>query len=159
MDCLDDDLFETLLTMLMERLTDREAGIRVQAVIALARLQTDEDGTEDHTLRLLLHILRHDSSAEVRRAALFNIPPTPTTLPYLLERLQDVDATNRRCVYLGSLKMLLDTQPLIEREDGLTVREALGLGEVSLSEVVRIGLHERDQSVRKAARKLSLIHI
>ena len=50
--------------------------------------------------------------------------------------------------------MLLDTQPLIEREDGLTVREALGLGEVSLSEVVRIGLHERDQSVRKAARKL-----
>ena len=154
MDCLDDDLFETLLTMLMERLTDREAAIRVQAVIALARLQTDEDGTEDHTLRLLLHILRHDSSAEVRRAALFNIPPTPTTLPYLLERLQDVDATNRRCVYLGSLKMLLDTQPLIEREDGLTVREALGLGEVSLSEVVRIGLHERDQSVRKAARKL-----
>ena len=93
-------------------------------------------------------------SADVRRAALFNIAPTPATLPFLLERLQDVDATNRRCVYLGSLKMLLDTQPLLERQDGHTVRETLGLGEVSLSEVIRIGLHERDLSVKKAARKL-----
>lgn len=140
--------------MLMERLTDRESSVRVQAVIALARLQTDEDGTDEHTLRLLLHLLRHDMSADVRRAALFNIAPTPATLPFLLERLQDVDATNRRCVYLGSLKMLLDTQPLVERQDGHTVRETLGLGEVSLSEVIRIGLHERDLSVKKAARKL-----
>ena len=51
--------------MLMERLTDRESSVRVQAVIALARLQTDEDGTDEHTLRLLLHLLRHDMSADV----------------------------------------------------------------------------------------------
>lgn len=140
--------------MLMERLTDKEPSVRVQAIMALARLQTDEDGTDEHTLRLLLHILRHDTSAEVRRAALFHITPTAQTLPYLLERLQDVDAANRRSVYLGSLKVLLDTQPTVEHDDGSVAKESLGLGEVSLSEVVRIGLHERDESVRKAARKL-----
>ena len=138
----------------MERLTDRESGVRVQAIVALARLQSDEEGTDQQTLRLLLHRLRHDASAEVRRAALFNITPTTATLPYLLERLQDVDTTNRRCVYLGSLKMLVDAQPLLARDDGASVRASLGLGEVSLSEVIRVGLHERDASVQKAARKL-----
>ncbi|WFD18733.1 chromosome condensation complex Condensin, subunit G [Malassezia caprae] len=154
MDSLDDDLYETLVSMLMQRLVDKESAVRVQAVIALARLQCSEEGTDERTLRLLLHLLRHDTSADVRRAALFNIPPTAATLPYLLERLLDVDATNRRCVYLGSLKALLDAQPSVELESGLVTKESLGLGEVSLSEVVRIGLHERDQTVQKAARKL-----
>lgn len=154
MDSLDDDLYETLVSLLMQRLVDKESAVRVQAVIALARLQCSEEGTDERTLRLLLHLLRHDASADVRRAALFNIPPTPATLPYLLERLLDVDATNRRCVYLGSLKALMDTQPSMESENGVVIKESLGLGEVSLSEVVRIGLHERDMSVKKAARKL-----
>lgn len=140
----------------MERLADREAAVRVQAVVALARLQSEDDGTSTRTLRLLLHMLRHDTSAEVRRAALFHIPPTPATLPYLLERLQDVDAANRRCVYLGSLPMLLDAQPSVERDDGTSVRTQLGLGEASLGEVLRLGLHDRDASVQKAARKLLL---
>lgn len=154
MDSLDDDLYETLVSMLMQRLVDKESAVRVQAVVALARLQCSEDGTDERTLRLLLHLLRHDTSADVRRAALFNIPPSAVTLPYLLERLLDVDATNRRCVYLGSLKALLDAQPSVELESGLVTKESLGLGEVSLSEVVRIGLHERDPTVQKAARKL-----
>ncbi|WFD26291.1 chromosome condensation complex Condensin, subunit G [Malassezia nana] len=156
MESLDDDLYETLVSLLMQRLVDKEAGVRVQAVVALARLQCSEEGTDERTLRLLLHILRHDTSAEVRRAALFNIPPTPATLPYLLERLLDVDATNRRCVYLGSLKALVDAQPTVDRAHGPAIKESLGLPEVSLSEVVRIGLHERDASVQKAARKLVL---
>ncbi|KAI3620593.1 hypothetical protein CBS9595_002560 [Malassezia furfur] len=129
------------IDFLLERITDRESAVRVQAAVALARLQgDDEDDTS--TTRLLLHLLRHDPSAEVRRAALFNLTASPATLPYILERLQDVDATNRRCVYLGSLKMLADEE------------HGLGLGEHAVAEVVRIGLHERDPSVKKAARKL-----
>ncbi|CCU99678.1 unnamed protein product [Malassezia sympodialis ATCC 42132] len=154
MDSVDDDLYETLVSLLMQRLVDKESAVRVQAVIALARLQCSEAGTDERTMRLLLHLLRHDTSADVRRAALFNIPPTTATLPYLLERLLDVDATNRRCVYLVSLKSLLDSQPTVELESGLVIKESLGLGEVSLSEVVRIGLHEREPTVQKAARKL-----
>ena len=72
-EALDDDTYDTLASFLLERLADREAGVRVQAVVALARLQSDEDGVDERTTRLLLHLLRHDASAEVRRAALFNI--------------------------------------------------------------------------------------
>ncbi|WFD32261.1 chromosome condensation complex Condensin, subunit G [Malassezia sp. CBS 17886] len=158
-----DDLFETLSALLVERVADREASVRVQAVVALARLQAGDGdegaargagGEDAGATRLLLHVLRHDASAEVRRAALFNITPTAATLPYVLERLQDVDATNRRCVYLGSLAMLLDAQPTVEHE-GAAVRESLGLGESSIKEVVRVGLHEREPTVQKAARKLA----
>ncbi|WFD01441.1 chromosome condensation complex Condensin, subunit G [Malassezia obtusa] len=139
---IDDELYDTLSSFLLERVTDRESAVRVQAAVALARLQgSDEEDTS--TTRLLLHLLRHDPSADVRRAALFNITPTAATLPYLLERLQDVDATNRRCVYLGSLKMLVESHA-----------EGLGLGEHAIAEVVRTGLHERDASVKRAARKL-----
>ena len=111
-----DELYQTLSGFLLERITDRESAVRVQAAVALARLQGDDE-EDTSTTRLLLHLLRHDPSAEVRRAALFNLTASPATLPYILERLQDVDATNRRCVYLGSLKMLAD-------ED-----HGLGLGE------------------------------
>lgn len=152
-EALDDDTYDTLASFLLERLADREAGVRVQAVVALARLQSDEDGVDERTTRLLLHLLRHDASAEVRRAALFNIAPTPATLPHLLERLRDVDAVNRRCVYLVSLRALLDAQPSVEHE-GRAVRAGLGLGEAALHEVVRVGLHEREASVRRAARRL-----
>lgn len=129
---------------MLERITDRESAVRVQAAVALARLQGGDEESDTSVTRLLLHLLRHDPSAEVRRAALFNIAPSAATLPYILERLQDVDATNRRCVYLGSLKMLCDA------EDSVGV----GLSENATAEVVRIGLHERDESVQKAARKL-----
>ncbi|WFD43046.1 chromosome condensation complex Condensin, subunit G [Malassezia psittaci] len=139
---IDDELYNTLSTLLLERITDRESSVRVQAAVALARLQGSEED-ETNTTRLLLHLLRHDPSADVRRAALFNLAPSPATLSYILERLQDVDPTNRRCVYLGPLKQLTDG------ETG-----SIGLGEHAIAEVVRIGLHEREASVKKSARKL-----
>ena len=158
LESLDEGMFDTLSRFLLERTHDREASVRVQAVVALARLQMGEEeeagGAQTTTSRLLLHMLRYDPSAEVRRAALFNTTPRAATLPYLLERLQDVDATNRRCVYQGSLRMLLDAQPRVEHE-GHSVVAALGLSDRAAAEVVRTGMHERDPTVRRAARKLA----
>ena len=69
--------------------------------------------------------------------------PTARTLPFILERLRDVDAINRRCVYLGSLSHNMLAQP------GAAALEVHEWGDV-----VKTGLGEREESVRRAARKL-----
>nr|CAA61028.1 Chitin synthetase II [Ustilago maydis]prf//2208421B chitin synthase [Ustilago maydis] len=43
-------------------------------------------------------------------AGSFNLNPNKETSSLLLERLRDIDPINRRCVYLGSLSMLLKAQ-------------------------------------------------
>lgn len=171
LESMDDDLYQSLLRGLLERTRDKEASVRVQAVVALAKLQSgdededentedqeyyddedDEDADGDNTLtynpnsksirKHLLDVLRLDSSPEVRRAALFNIPINASTLPAVLERLRDTDAINRRCVYLGSLSAAL-AQP---GSTQLTPDEA--------HQIVHTGLGEREESVQKACTKL-----
>lgn len=75
-------------------------------------------------------------NSEVRRAALYNLPRTAATLPYILSRTRDVDPILRRTVYHGSLASLPDPRVLT-----IAQRE----------EVVRNGLGDREASVRKAA--------
>lgn len=64
-----DDLFETLKTSLLERVNDKESNVRVQAIVALAKLQQaageDEDAAdeEDEVNETLVWMLRNDSSA------------------------------------------------------------------------------------------------
>jgi hypothetical protein len=79
-----------------------------------------------------------DARSEVRRAALYNLPRTPATLPFILARTRDVDPILRRTVYHGSLSSaaLPDSRIL-----SIAQRE----------EVVRNGLGDREGSVRKAA--------
>lgn len=168
LESMDDDLYQILLTALLIRIKDKEAPVRVQAIVALAKLQSgeadeaqgkgkspnlsglDEDGDETMTeeysrniRRRLLEVLRSDPSPEARRAALFNLPVTPATLPFLLERLRDVDAVNRRCVYLGTLNTGLPQHP-----------GALQLSADQAHHVVKTGLGEREETVKKACAKL-----
>lgn len=156
LESVDDDLFETLKKSLLVRLRDKESSVRVQAVIALAKLQGGEvDGGDDTVgasgstqqqpiTSLIVHALRHDPSAEVRRAALFNLTPSAATLPYILERLQDVDVLNRRCVYLGSL-----SNAVLQQADC-----QIQLTTDDWARVVKTGLGEREQSVMRAVKKL-----
>lgn len=75
---------------------------------------------------------------EVRRAALYNLPRTPDTLPHILARTRDMDATLRRIVYIGPLS----TQSLPDpRVLSIAQRE----------EVVKNGLGDREPAVRRAA--------
>lgn len=80
------------------------------------------------------HLLR----SEVRRAALFNLIPSPTTLPALLRRTLDVDTTNRRLAFSHVLAEI----PLA----------SLSVGQRQV--VLGRGLRDREEAVRKAARKL-----
>lgn len=154
LDAIDDELYHDIRQVLMKRIRDKIPGVRIQAVIGLGRLAENEmdDNQEDEEdsdydseapsqslLEKLLDILQNDTNAEVRRILLQNLPLTPTTLPYILERARDRDALTRRAVYTKLLPTLGDFRHL-----SLSMREKL----------LRWGLRDRDENVRKATGRL-----
>lgn len=159
LEAVDEKLFQTLKSFLLSRARDKEAAVRVQAVIALTKLQTaddDDDEDSEDIKQALIETLRFDPSAEVRRAALFNLTPDEQNSPLLLERLRDIDPINRRCVYLGSLTMMLKAQnrSLQGAASSQAGPSRLGLDIDAAGEVVRVGMGEREPSVKRAAQKL-----
>ncbi|KAE8447839.1 hypothetical protein EG329_010068 [Mollisiaceae sp. DMI_Dod_QoI] len=148
LEAIDDDLFQLLRHGLLKRIHDKEAMVRVQAVLGLGRLAGNEaDGEAEDSdddsgtglLERLLDILQNDPSADVRRSLLVNLPILPNTLPFLLERARDQDPATRRALYSRLLPALGDFRHL-----SLSMREKL----------LRWGLRDRDENVRKAAGKL-----
>jgi condensin complex subunit 3 len=148
LDSIDDDLFQLLRHGLLKRIRDKEAMVRVQAVLGLGRLAGNEaDGEAEDSddesgaglLEKLLDVLQNDPSADVRRSLLVNLPILPNTLPFLLERARDQDPATRRALYSRLLPALGDFRHL-----SLSMREKL----------LRWGLRDRDENVRKAAGKL-----
>ncbi|KAI5780914.1 nuclear condensing complex subunit [Geopyxis carbonaria] len=143
-------IFKTMRTYFLQRVYDREAMVRAQAAVGLVRLmemgvgEDDDDSDEaedeiDSVANTLITVMQNDPSADVRRTILYNLTPTPATLPYLLERTRDVDATTRRSVFTRLLPNIGDFRQL-----KLAMREKL----------IRWGLNDRDESVREAAKKM-----
>ena len=149
LDSLDDEYYQLVRAALLKRIRDKESMVRVQAALGLGRLagnEGDEEGDEDSDddeaaglLRRLLDVLQNDPSADVRRSLLLNLPLTPATLPYLLERARDTDASTRRVLYSRLLPALGDFRHL-----SLSMREKL----------LRWGLRDRDDNVRKATARI-----
>ncbi len=150
LDSIDDEFFHLVKMGLLKRVRDKEPTIRVQAVLGLGRLAGNEDDADPDTvdsdddvasglLEKLVDILQNDPSADVRRSLLLNLPITPGTLPYLLERARDLDPATRRALYSRLLPALGDFRHL-----SLSMREKL----------LRWGLRDRDENVRKATAKL-----
>jgi condensin complex subunit 3 len=67
----------------------------------------------------------------------------PTTLPYILARSRDVDPINRRLLYAHSLSQLPSLSNLALQQRNAVVKI-----------VVKSGLHDREDAVKKAAGKL-----
>ena len=150
LDSIDDEYYHLLRAGLLKRIRDKEPMIRVQAVLGLGRLagnEGDEDSAdadsdgEDQSglLEKLVEVLQNDPSTDVRRSLLLNLPLTPATLPYLLERARDLDPATRRALYSRLLPALGDFRHL-----SLSMREKL----------LRWGLRDRDEHVRKATARL-----
>ena len=150
LDAIDDGVFQKIRHALLKRIRDKEAMVRTQAVLGLGRLagnqsegctnSDDSDNNQDTgLLDKLLEVLQNDPSAEVRRSLLVNLPILPNTLPFLLERARDQDPLTRRAVYSRLLPALGDFRHL-----SLSMREKL----------LRWGLRDRDENVRKAAGRL-----
>lgn len=148
---IDEDLFDTLQNALLRRVRDRESNVRVQAVIALSRFQSppeeedddDDDDQEDKSAtkvtEVLLHLLSHDPSPEVRRAVLHNLSQSTSTLPFLLERARDNDPVLRRQMYTTIMPAINGFKPL-----SISKRNRL----------LKWGLKDRDETVRRAAQKM-----
>jgi condensin complex subunit 3 len=150
LESIDDDLYHILRNGLLKRIHDKEGMVRVQAVSGLSRLagneveeadedSDDDDGTGAGLMDKLLQVLQNDPSADVRRSLMVNLPILPSTLPFLLERARDQDPGTRRALYSKLLPSLGDFRHL-----SLSMREKL----------LRWGLRDRDETVRKAASKL-----
>ncbi|KOC08205.1 putative nuclear condensin complex subunit 3 [Aspergillus flavus AF70] len=142
LETIDDDLYHTIRQGLLKRIRDKEPSVRVQAVMGLGRLAGNEDEEDEDSAVLvekLVDIMQNDTSAEVRKTLLLNLPLLRKTLPYLLERARDLDAATRRALYARLLPTLGDFRHL-----SLSMREKL----------LRWGLRDRDESVRKATGKL-----
>lgn len=142
---IDDDLFEDLRDSMFARSYDKDASTRLKAVLALCRIQSsaeegEEESAEEKQLQeLLLSLVQNDPSADVRRAILFNLKVTKKTLPYLLERARDTNATTRKSVYGRTMKNIGDFRML-----RIGMREKL----------LQWGLKDRDTSVEQAATKM-----
>lgn len=165
-DCSDDS-YRHLKGALLERVRDKESTVRMQAVVALSKLQSadddeesdddDDEGEATRVSEVLIDVLTHDSAAfvppllpspsqltprqpnsEVRRAALFNLLPSPSTLPALLLRTLDVDPINRRAAFTHVLHEI-PCQHLSQEQR----EQAIGRG-----------LRDREEGVKKAAKRL-----
>ncbi|PYI00626.1 hypothetical protein BO78DRAFT_401960 [Aspergillus sclerotiicarbonarius CBS 121057] len=143
LETIDDDQYRAIRAGLLKRIRDKEPAVRVQAVMGLGRLAgNEEDDDNDDSkalLERLIDIMQNDTSADVRKTLLINLPLVPGTLKYLLERARDLDAATRRALYSRLLPSLGDFRHL-----SLSMREKL----------LRWGLRDRDESVRKATGKL-----
>lgn len=96
---LDDGLAVDLVKLMLERLKDFTAEMRVQAVHALRRFQLRDKSAGQIMKEYLFH-MACDPSAAVRIAVLSAIERNEQTLPEIIERCRDIDESVRRHMWL-----------------------------------------------------------
>ncbi|KAG2337723.1 hypothetical protein BDR05DRAFT_894747 [Suillus weaverae] len=149
---ISEKLYTELRTALFERVHDKETFVRVQAVIALSKLCGSEDPSdveegEPTALEILLETLSCDPAADVRRAALLNIPLSSATLDAVLARTRDTDTIMRKLVYSAILAQhcfVSDGSAM-----GLVHPRVLTISQREF--IIRNGLGDREPAVRQAA--------
>jgi len=134
--CIDDELYNKIYDGMLERLKDKVAEIRSQAVTALQRLQDPRD-EECPIIRAYLFHLAHDPNNVVRRTIVRCIGATRLTLPHILERTRDTDEHVRRAAY----KFLAEKVHI----KSLTIGQREG--------VLGRGLGDRSEAVKKVVEK------
>uniref|UniRef100_A0A667WPW7 Non-SMC condensin I complex, subunit G n=1 Tax=Myripristis murdjan TaxID=586833 RepID=A0A667WPW7_9TELE len=95
---IDDDLFDQIHQAMLIRVTDKFPNVRIQAALAMTRLQQPMD-PDCPTIDAYMMILENDSNAEVRRAVLSCIAMSPRTLPKVLKRTRDIKENVRKLAY------------------------------------------------------------
>ncbi|KAL3067036.1 hypothetical protein OYC64_016897 [Pagothenia borchgrevinki] len=95
---IDDDLFDRIHQAMLVRVTDKFPNVRIQAALAMTRLQQPKD-SDCPTINAYMLILENDTNAEVRRAVLSCIAMSPRTLPKVLKRTRDIKENVRKLAY------------------------------------------------------------
>ncbi|XP_018424764.1 PREDICTED: condensin complex subunit 3 [Nanorana parkeri] len=133
---IDDDLFDKIHEAMLIRVTDRVPNVRIQAVLALARLQ-DPNDIDCPVSNVYMHLLENDLNPEVRRAVLSCIAPSARTLPKIVGRTMDVKEQVRKLAY----------QVLAEKVHirALTIAQRVKL--------LQLGLNDRSEAVKGIMQK------
>ncbi|KAG6830471.1 hypothetical protein H0H87_008044 [Tephrocybe sp. NHM501043] len=150
-----EDIYSELRSLLLDRVHDKESTVRVQVVIALSKLAGSDDPSdledgEQTILEVLLDTLEHDSSSDVRRAALLNIDVNSETLPIILGRTRDTDTTIRKLVYSA----VLETNVTVKDTEDMGPTHPRAFTIAQRESIIRNGLGDREPSVRAAAASL-----
>ncbi|XP_057282683.1 condensin complex subunit 3 isoform X3 [Pezoporus wallicus] len=95
---IDDDLFDKINEAMLVRLKDKFSNVRIQAVLALSRLQDPKD-ENCPVVNIYSTLLENDSNSEVRRAVLSCIAPSARTLPIIVSRTMDIKEAVRKLAY------------------------------------------------------------
>ncbi|XP_063257762.1 condensin complex subunit 3 [Prinia subflava] len=95
---IDDDLFDKINEAMLIRLKDKFPSVRIQAVLALSRLQDPKDANCP-VVNIYSTLLENDSNSDVRRAVLSCIAPSERTLPIIVGRTMDVKEAVRKLAY------------------------------------------------------------
>ncbi|XP_014744494.1 PREDICTED: condensin complex subunit 3 [Sturnus vulgaris] len=95
---IDDDLFDKINEAMLIRLKDKFPSVRIQAVLALSRLQDPKD-ENCPVVNIYSTLLENDSNSDVRRAVLSCIAPSERTLPKIVGRTMDVREAVRKLAY------------------------------------------------------------
>ncbi|XP_012592962.2 condensin complex subunit 3 [Microcebus murinus] len=95
---IDDDVFDKINEAMLIRLKDKISNVRIQAVLALSRLQDPKDD-ECPVVDAYAALIENDSNPEVRRAVLSCIAPSAKTLPKIVGRTKDVKEAVRKLAY------------------------------------------------------------
>ncbi|MCJ8749069.1 hypothetical protein PDJAM_G00172130 [Pangasius djambal] len=136
---IDDGLCERIHEAMLIRVTDKYPNVRIQATLAMARLQ-DPENPECPTVKAYMLLLENDSNPEVRRAVLSCIAPSALTLPKIYRRTRDVKEKVRKLAY----------QVLAEKVHirALTIAQRVSL--------LQQGLNDSAESVKEVVKQMLL---
>ncbi|XP_025095867.1 condensin complex subunit 3-like isoform X2 [Pomacea canaliculata] len=129
---IDDALYERIFHCMLERLRDKTHPVRVQAVLALARLQDPSDANCP-VIKAFLFLVALDPNPEVRKTVISCIAPCLKTLPAILKRTRDAKDTVRQVAFT----VIAEKIPL----------KALTIGQ--RVQLLQEGLNDRAEGVRK----------
>ncbi|XP_032129227.1 condensin complex subunit 3 isoform X2 [Sapajus apella] len=133
---IDDDVFDKINEAMLIRLKDKIPNVRIQAVLALSRLQDPKDD-ECPVVNAYATLIENDSNSEVRRAVLSCIAPSAKTLPKIVGRTKDVKEAVRKLAY----------QVLAEKVH----MRALSIAQRVM--LLQQGLNDRSDAVKQAMQK------
>ena len=80
---INEEIAETILTTMLERVCDKIPVVRCQAVCALARLQDPLD-SQCPVIAAYVYLMSSDSSGDVRKTVLYKFAITKLTLPHII---------------------------------------------------------------------------
>lgn len=135
---IDDTLCDKITVSMMNRLLDKSAKVRAQAIFALHRLQDPMDD-DCPVIKMYIFHASKDPKAEVRKAALMSMGKNQKTLQVALRRTRDVNEGVRKTAYDFISKITVRSLTITQRD-----------------QLLNDGLKDRSEIVRKCVQNVLL---